>query len=422
MNPILYKKYCAAEKYFESLGGSIRTNKNKLFFNTDFSLSRMRLLLQLTENPDRAFKIIHIAGTSGKGTVTNYIYNILQQAGYKVGAHFSPFVSVATEKIQINNKFISVQEFIRLVDDLKPIIKQCTKKISAPSYFEVWILAALVYFKKKNCDYVVLETGCGGRFDATNAVHKTIVSVITNIGLDHTNILGKTISKIAYEKAGITRKHGIVFTAANRKHALTVIKKSCREQHAKLFVVKDKTNCDLASAVTRYQKINEQSIAQGLMNAKLPARFEIVQQNPLIILDGAHNPDKLAYLAAQLHSLKQTRGPGKTHLICALTAEKNIKQCFKKIIKEVDFVYCTRPLTPVRSFVEPKQLMRELKKIKTVTAQSFLNPRLALRAVLTKAAENDLIIITGSFFLCGDLRSHWINVKKQLEQRTNFPK
>lgn len=422
MNPSTYKKYRAAEKYFESLGGSIRTNKNKLFFNTDFSLSRMRLLLQLTGNPDRAFKIIHIAGTSGKGSVTNYLYNILQANGCKTGAHFSPFVSVATEKIQINNKFISVKEFIKLVDDLKPIIDQCSQTISSPSYFEVWILAALVYFKKKNCDYVVLETGCGGRFDATNAVQKTIVSVITNIGLDHTAIIGKTISKIAYEKAGIIRENGVVFTAANRKQALAVIKKVCLKQNAKLITVKNKTNADLASAVARYLKINEQDITQGLMNAKLPARFEIVQQNPLIILDGAHNPDKLNYLTKRLRLFKQEFVIKKTHLICSLTEEKNIKQCFKKIIKEVDFVYCTRALTPVRSFARPEQLAKTSRELKNIPTQFFSNPHLAFRTALNKTNKNDLIIITGSFFLCGDLRSHWIDPKKQLEQRTNFPK
>lgn len=422
MNPSTYKKYRAAEKYFESLGGSIRTNKNKLFFNTDFSLSRMRLLLQLTGSPDRAFKIIHIAGTSGKGSVTNYLYNILQANGCKTGAHFSPFVSVAVEKIQINNKFISAEEFVNIVNELKPIIAECTRTVSAPSYFEVWILAGLVYFKNKNCDYVVLETGCGGRFDATNAVKKTIVSVITNIGLDHTTILGKTISKIAYEKAGIIRKNGVVFTATDRKRALAIIKKVCRKQNAKLFVIKNKTNASLASMVARYLKINKRIIVQGLASAKLPARFEIVQRNPLIILDGAHNPDKLNYLTKRLRLFKQELTIKKTHLICSLTSEKNIKQCFKKIIKEVDFAYCTKALTTVRSFAEPKQLAKELKKLKPVAAQSFSRPDLALRAALNKADKNDLIIITGSFFLCGDLRNRWIDPKKQLEQRTSFPK
>jgi dihydrofolate synthase/folylpolyglutamate synthase len=431
MNSSLYKKYQSAEKYLESFGGQAASA-----FNTDFSLSRMRLLLRLTGNPDRQLKIIHIAGTSGKGSVTNYIYNILQQAGYKVGAHFSPFVSVATEKIQINNKFISVEEFIKIVDDLKPIVNQCSRTISSPSYFELWILASLVYFKNKKCDYVVLETGCGGRFDATNAVNKTLLSVITNIGLDHTFILGKTIAKIAFEKAGIIRKNGIVFTAAERPSALNVIKKVCRSQHAKLIVVNNNSdetiNRDLASVVARYLRINEQTIADGLNEARLPARFEIVQNKPFVILDGAHNPDKLAYLARQIKSLKThpstlrrcsgLRVTHKTHLICALTTNKNIKQCFKKIIQEVDFLYCTHSLNAQRSFVDPKTLADELKKIKKIPTRTFRNPLLALQSVLTKAGKNDLIIITGSFFLCGDLRSHWVNVEKQLVQRTGFPK
>src|SRR3989338_7510362 len=131
MNAPLYKKYQSAEKYLESFGGQTANA-----FNTDFSLSRMRLLLRLTGKPDRKLKIIHVAGTSGKGSVTNYIYNILQKAGYKVGAHFSPFVSVATEKIQVNNKFISAKDFIKLINELKPIITECSKIVSAPSSFE----------------------------------------------------------------------------------------------------------------------------------------------------------------------------------------------------------------------------------------------------------------------------------------------
>ena len=434
MNAPSYKKYQSAEKYLESFGGQAASA-----FNTDFSLSRMRLLLQLTGKPDRKLKIIHVAGTSGKGSVSNYLYNILQKAGFKVGAHFSPFVSVATEKIQVNNKFISAKAFIKLINELKPIIAECSITISAPSYFELWILASLVYFKKKNCDFVVLETGCGGRFDATNAVHKTIVSIITNIGIDHTQILGKTISKIAFEKAGIIRKNGIVFTAAERPSALNVIKKVCRSQHAKLIVVNnnsDKTvNRDLASAVARHLKVNEHAIEAGLNTAKLPARFEIVQNKPFVILDGAHNPDKLAYLARQIKSLKthpsilrqaqnklRLRVTHKTHLICALTTNKNIKQCFKKIIQEVDYLYCVRSLNTERSFIDPKKLAEELTKLKKITARTFFDPRLALQSALTKAKKNDLIVITGSFFLCGDLRSHWIDIKKQLEQRTSFPK
>ena len=169
-------------------------------------------------------------------------------------------------------------------------------------------------------------------------------------------------------------------------------------------------------------KINKHAIEAGLNTAKLPARFEIMQEQPFIILDGAHNPDKFYYLTKQLKQFKKEYPINKTYLISALTTNKNISQCFIKIIQEADYLYCVRSLNTERAFVKPKKLAEELTKLKKIPKQTFLNPHFALRDVLERVDKNDLIIITGSFFLCGDLRNHWIDPLKQLELRTNFPK
>ena len=314
----ILQQYKNAEAYLESLGNMSDVNFFQGTSNPDHHFQRAKYLLKLGGNPDKSLKIIHVAGTSGKGSVVNYIYNILQRAGLKVGAHFSPFVSVATEKIQINNKFISMKDFVELVEEIKPIIKKCHETYDTPSYFEVWHLLSLLYFKKMNCDYVVQETGCGGRYDGSNAVHKTLVSVITNVGLDHTHILGNTIGKIAYEKAGIIRPKGKVFTSAKGK-ALQVIQKECDKLGADLTLVKCKdainsvstttTNEDLARAVTEFLQVEEKHIRRGINEPKpLPARQEVISHPGLksgvnIMLDGAHNPDKLAYLASKLQIL-----------------------------------------------------------------------------------------------------------------------
>ncbi len=440
MNFQLYKQYLEAEQYLESIGNMSNVNFFEGTSNPEHHFARAKYLLKLAGNPDKGLKIIHVAGTSGKGSVVNYIYNILQKAGYKVGAHFSPFISVSTEKAQINGRFISAKNFIELVEQIKPIMQKCHETFDTPSYFECWLLIALLYFKKQKCDYVVLETGCGGRYDATNAVQKTLVSVITNIGLDHMHILGNTIKQIAYEKAGIIRRRGKVFTAAQKPAALKVIQDTCDKLFADLTIVinsqktknqknekpsrldqpiNQSTNQLLAAEVAEHLEISHKDIERGIEQVNpLPARLEIIRHNPLVILDGAHNPDKLDYLAEKIKNLKFK----KLHLICALGQHKKPKNCFKELIKQTDSLYTTRSLLAFRKFIDPIVVAKELKKIKQIPTQIFLDPQDALATALKKAKKNDLILITGSFFLCSDLRKNWVSEEKQLEQRTSFPK
>lgn len=449
---MLFQEYRAAEDFLESLGNMTNVNFFNGTSNPEHHFARAKHLLKLAGNPDHGLKIIHVAGTSGKGSTANYIYNILQRAGFKVGGHFSPFVSVATEKIQINGRFISAREFVDLVEEIKPIIQKCHESFDTPSYFECCILMALLYFKKQKCDYVVLEVGLGGRFDATNAVKKTLVSVITNIGFDHMHILGNTIPQIAFEKAGIIRKNGLVVSAVDRPEAQKVIRKVCREKEATLFSLKKipttakYINAITAATVCHILKIPQTAIEKGINRVEpLPARFEIMQEEPLVIMDGAHNPDKLNYLSNNVRNGRVTAVAlakvgdrsshgtyARLHLICALTDHKNIRDCYEKIARLADFVYATRPLNAFRRFANPTELAREIRKIKRIPAstarrrgepvQTFLDPNAALDAALKRAKPDDIILITGSFFLCSDLRKRWVSEEDQLTQRTNFPK
>jgi dihydrofolate synthase / folylpolyglutamate synthase len=422
MNIKLFQKFQAAENYLESLSNLTDVNFFAGTSDPKFHFARAKYLLKLAGNPDKKLKIIHIAGTSGKGSVVNHIYNILQTAGHKVGAHFSPFVSVPTEKIQINNKHISVKDFIDLVEQIKPIIQKCHETYGPPSYFECWIVMALLYFKQHKCNYVVLETGCGGRYDATNAVEKTLLSIITNIGLDHTHILGKTYEKIAFEKAGIIRPKGKVFTNTERPQALKIIEKIAHQKKADLTILQkqEHPNQALAIEACQFLKIKPEHIKKGLIKKSLPARFETVQKTPHIIMDGAHNPDKLDYLTNRLTKIKKTNQ--KIHLVCGLTQNKNIKDCYKKLISTVDSIQCTRPLLSFRKFTDPVILAKELKKLSKLNTKPFIDPNQALLAAQKLAKTGDIILITGSFFLCSDLRKHWYSIEKQLDQKTNFPR
>lgn len=418
MNIKHYQKFNEALDYLESLGNLTDANFFAGTSDPNFHFNRAKHLLKLAGQPDKGLKIIHVTGTSGKGSTCNLIYNILQAAGHKVGAHFSPYVSVATEKIQINNKFISTTELIDLVDEAKPIIQKCYETYGPPSYFEIIIMLTLMYFKKMKCDYVVLEVGCGGRFDATNAVQKTLLSVITNIGLDHTHILGNSIEKIAYEKSGIIRDKGTLITAAKQKKALDIIRKEAKKKHAEVIELKnsESSNEDIAITVAKQLKISEVAINKGLKTKPLPGRFEIMQKNPLVILDGAHNPDKIKYLSQKLKDLKYN----KLHLICGLTNFKAPQKVLKELVPLTDKFYLTRFTTSHRKTTPPLEIKKALKTKKPT--KIFLDPEAALKEALKNAKKDDLILITGSFFLCGELRKNWIDEIKQLENRRSFLK
>jgi len=421
MNIKLFQEYLTTINYIESLGNLTEKNFFDGTSNPQIRLDRMKHLLKLANHPDKGIKIIHITGTSGKGSTANYIYNILQGAGYKVGAHFSPYVSVPTEKIQVNNKFISVLELIKLTETVKPIIERCYETYDTPSHFEIWFLLALMYFKKQKCDYVVLEVGCGGRYDATNAVQQTLVSAITNIGLDHMHILGNSYKKIAYEKAGIIRPRGKVFTTTERPAALAVIEAEAEKQRADLTVLRkqENPNIALATAIAEYLGIKEKSIAQGISKAKLPARFEIMQKKPIVILDGAHNKDKIKFLFNKLDAfISKNKIQGQLHVLCGLTNQKNPKDVFAPLFNRADKIYLTRFLTAYRKVTPPLEIKKVCPINKLVGI--FLDPAQALTCALKKAKPQDIILVAGSFFLCGDLRGYWQNEVEQLEKRKNF--
>ena len=440
----LYQKLKDAEAYFESLQNLTQENFfKKGASNPQHFFKRACKLLELAGHPDKAYKIIHVTGTSGKGSTCNFIAQTLTNAGYKVGAHYSPFVSVPTEKIQINGKLISPQDFIELVEEMKPIVQKCSEEFDVPSYFECWIVASLLYFKKQQVDWVVLEVGCGGRYDASNAISDSEFQIITGIGLDHTFILGDTVEKIAYEKAGIIRERGRVITAATQDSVLEIITKECAKKNASLEILAKQPdpNRAIATHLAQHLGIDDAIIEKSLRQIKLPARFEIMQTKPLVILDGAHNQDKIKYFTNKLkifitrldsrsnklplvdarraNTLPYKTNKHKIHLVCALTDNKEPQKVFRAIKDLPDYVYATRFTNPFRKVTKPT----DIKKVfGNKHAKTFLDPQTALKACLDESSENDVILITGSFFLCSDLRKNWINEAWQLENQTNFKK
>jgi dihydrofolate synthase/folylpolyglutamate synthase len=292
------------------------------------------------------------------------------------------------------------------------------------SYFEIIFALAIIYFKKHRCKWVVLEVGCGGRFDATNIIPATVASVLTNIGFDHTEILGKTLKKIAFEKAGIIKKNSNFWTTEQRPHLLETFKKICKKEKAVFHWIKEKKqnhfklNRQLARSVCEKLNIENKNIEKGFKKAFLPCRFEIVQKHPLVILDGAHNEAKIA---STVFGLKEKKYK-KLHLVFALAKNKEALVILKKIIPTADYIYLTRFEMARRKCADPAQLFKLSKKIAKPNAKFniYYDPWQALARALRLAKKNDAILVTGSFFLSGDLRKKWHSEEWVLKNRKSL--
>lgn len=390
--------------------------------NPDLYLKRMRYFLDLIGNPHkRNFKYIHIAGTSGKGSTVAMLYEALRAVGKNVGSFTSPFITTTIEKIKVNDKYISPDEFVEIVDYLKPYIDQAylSSPYGGPSYFEILNAVGFLYFAKKKCEWVILEVGCGGRYDATNVIEKPVATAVTSIDFDHTKLLGNTLKKIAYQKAGIMKKGAPFFTTEQRPHLLKVFKNLAKSKRIKFVPVKaggDHQNYNeaLVKAILGYLKIPNSKIKRP----QLPCRFEILQKNPIIVLDGAHSVSKIKSTVENLKKLKFK----KLILVLAITASKDIDGICKIIVPHADYVLATRFSMPFRKCANPKELVSACKKYKKQSAkmEMFMDPNQALARALKKAGQKDLVLATGSFFLTGELRKRCYPEKRILKTLRSF--
>lgn len=387
-------------------------------------LKRMRYFLNLLGNPQGGFRFIHVTGTAGKGTVATMIHNILTASGKTSGLFTSPFVVSPIEKIQVGNLYISHDEFVDLVEEIKPSIDQAYEmgEFGRPSHFEIYFAMALLYFKKRRCEWAVLEVGCGGRFDATNVIKSPEICVITCIDYDHVEILGKTLNKIAYDKAGIIKKGSKFFTTEQRPVLLKIFAEVCKNEGAVFEKIKivnsEDSNHKIASRVGRELGISDELILEAVSKTTLPARFEVVDNNPLTIIDGAHNRAKIARTMHALSRLKFKR----LFLIFAVADNKDAKDILEQVIPMADSVCLTRfsskdrkPAPPIRLSKDAKRYLKFGAKVKM-----FLDSSDALSYARGEANADDCILVTGSFFLAGELRAVWFKEEQILKNRRSF--
>lgn len=411
-HPRKYAAYYSAVRYLETLGnitGGYQKTNLKSHPRPEMFLERMRDLLDQLGNPERGFAYIHITGTAGKGSVASLIHSQLAKAGKKAGLFTSPFTVSTIEKIQVGSQYIDPLVFAELTEKLKPCIDEAILhgRHGVPSYFEMILAIALLYFKKERCEYVVLEVGLGGRFDATNVVEKPLVTAITNIGLDHTNILGTRRSDIAHDKAGIIKKGSMFFTSERDPKILHIFRERCEQVGANYHALPvngldhDQRNRVLAGAIC---------VSLGIIHkasdikkpVTLPARFEILKKKPLIILDGAHNPSKIKSTVHNLTKLTYRN----LIVVIAVSADKDWRSMLKILAPYATAIYVTRFSVPGRHAVDPKSLFNEVRNyLEETSIRLFSDPIQAYKQALQEATPRDALLVTGSFYVAGDIRS-----------------
>ncbi len=385
-------------------------------------LKRTKYLMNVLENPQDDLNIIHVGGTSGKGTCVNELHEILRSSGLRVGSFTKPHPTTTIERIKVGTKLIAPEEFSQLVEYLKPALTLCAEKspYGVPSFLETLAALAFLYFKKQKCAYVVLEVGCGGTYDATNVIKRSVVSAITEIGFDHTDILGHTLAQIAREKLGIVKRNGVLFTRERRKMLHKQFKAHCEKLSAKLIVIDHRAS--LSAAIANYLGIQQRCIKRGRARAFLPCHFEIIHKNPLVILDGAHNPDKISWFLEKFQKEVGVQKPAqKIWLIFGAGANKDWKAMAKKIMPLADVMLLTRHTITQRTNANLRTLKNFAKKVNPrAPVHLFIDPQDALCCALKKAKKRDIVIVTGSLYLAGSLRAHWMNEEEILFKRNTL--
>lgn len=434
--------FTEAYNYILSLSNMPRLEYMKEGNMCDWYLKRLQFFLDLIGNPEKKIKhYIHVTGTSGKGSTVSFLHNILLADNKKVGSTYSPHPTIITERWKVGDKYMSKKEFVEIVEYLKPKLDEYLEKTPYDmlSFFELTEVIGFIYFVNKKIDWLVLEVACGGRYDSSNIIPHKDVAVITNIGLDHLGIIGNNKAEIAYEKAGIIKPGCEAFTTEQDVKLLKIIEKEANLQKTNLNkikinkykIIKEEINSIvfeyenekfeiktlgqhqikntiLCINIAKFLKIKVDIIKQGLKNTLQPLRFEIVREKPYIILDGAHNEDKIKSTVEAMKKIKRN----KLYIITGFSADKKVSKMIKSLSTLHPTLICASKNTsnPFRKVADPKDIAKEFNKNKNIKTKIFLDPQDALEFVMKKIKVNDAILITGSIFLSGELRKNFSKI------------
>jgi dihydrofolate synthase/folylpolyglutamate synthase len=410
-------------------------------FGSNYGLERTFRILELLGSPHKKLKLIHIAGTNGKGSTTAMVTKILRGAGYKVGMYTSPYLEEFEERIQINGENINKDRLVDLLEKVKVVIEKVVEEgYEHPTEFEIITALMFLHFYNEKVDYAVIEVGLGGRLDSTNVIVPK-VSVITSISLDHVNILGDSLQAIAKEKAGIIKENVPLILYPQEKEVEEVILKVAEEKKSKVYLVKKedsrllninndelyqevqvKSNkntysvklpllgehqiINLSVALNVIEAlyeieniiINRELIEKSLEDVKWIGRLEVLGKKPAIVIDGAHNIDGIKALRRNVEKYFKYN---KIYLLLGILADKQVKEMVKEITPIAEKVYALTPHS------ERAELSEDLKKeilefnSNVVSLESYEE---AFFSAVNEAEKDDLILISGSLYMVGDMR------------------
>ncbi len=411
-------------------------------FGSKLGLENIRYLLHLMDDPQKSLKVIHVAGTNGKGSTCAFISSVLCEQGYKVGLYTSPYLEEFTERIRVNEECISKKELAEVTQYVKEKANQMIRNgMPHPTEFEIVTAIGFEYFKRRKVDFLVLEVGLGGRGDSTNVIENPLACVITAIDFDHVDYLGNTLSQIAYEKAGIIKPNSYVVSYPQRKEASKVLEAVCRQRKAKwieapvdtLKIIKyDDTglsfhmhyngikidhieikmlgehqarNAIVAITVLKvlmkehHVKISKEAFYNGLKKTIWPGRLEIISRNPVVLIDGAHNVQGIKALSKTLKQLFPRRS---IILGIGILGDKDVDGMLDEIIPLAKQLVLTEPDNPRALPVE--KLAEKIKKYE----KPFMirkEIRDAVQATLLLAEKEEMAVFCGSLYMIGKVRT-----------------
>jgi dihydrofolate synthase / folylpolyglutamate synthase len=411
-------------------------------------LERIEYLLAGVGHPERDLPVIHVAGSNGKGSTIAFLKQIYQQAGYRTGAYISPHLVTFNERMEINGRYITDDELRIIIEILDPIAREAAERtsIGQPSYFEFVTAVALTFFKEQGVDILLLETGLGGRLDATNIISSPLLSIITGISLEHTDILGNNIEDIAREKAGIIKEGRPVISGIRNKEALKVIEEIAVKVNSPLrdiyqiydyrlkagsleeqcFDLIDKKNPLKEGLVKEYHlglpgehqvrnallalaaveelknsyPVTDNAIDRGLREAFIPGRLEIIQKEPLILLDGAHNPEGIEILVEFLRSItgKKTR----VLMVIGILGDKDVKEMIR-LLQSVNNLELIITRSKEKRALDP-DIIRRIADNQGIKSSVFPEISQAINYGSGVVRQGDIICITGSLYTVAEAK------------------
>jgi dihydrofolate synthase/folylpolyglutamate synthase len=441
------------DQRLQTYGDALQWIHSLMTFGIKPGLKRMEWMLERLDHPERHLKFIHVAGTNGKGSTSSFLATILQKAGYDVGLYTSPYMERFTNRIKLNGEDISEEDIVELVQLIEPLVHELAKtELGSPTEFEVVTTLAILYYGKKAFpDFIVWEAGLGGRLDSTNVV-TPILSIITNVGMDHQDYLGHTIEDIAREKAGIIKPGVSVITGIDHPSALQVVSQVAELKKSSMYVLgnsfsagglevtREMTSFDWEGPYQSYSRlsirlrgehqvknaslaimasewlrqfmvtlVDEKDLRTGLAETVWAGRLETISDEPEIIVDGAHNPQGMEALAAALPKYFPHRT---IHVLIGVLGDKSLDGFFEPLLPLVGPITVTKP-----SFRRAGSTERIVEKIRAIQPNHEVHSEddwvRAFHKAVHSLQKEDILLVTGSLYLISDIRNMVLEAKQR---------